>query len=147
MTLRHVRTPFPVWSRLYYLPPSDVENVQKENDNVSCRLCQNCGDPSCGLQQHKVNFAVLQTSCHACENEELNKDSICCKCCVRCDICSQMQKWKFVRPPCPKTCGQRELIFPGERAAEEFCSYVTQPFLDWFKFLPMKLAKIPIHSV
>ena len=105
------------------------ECTKKERQCASCRLCQNCCDPSCGLQQHKVNFAVLQTSCHACENEELNKDSTCSKCGVRCNICSKMKKSEFVRPPCPDTCGHRELIFRGERTAEQFCRYVTQPYL------------------
>ena len=112
--------------------PSSIrcrECAKKERQCASCRLCQNCHDSSCGLQQHKVNFAVLQTSCHACEKEELNKDSTCEKCGVRCDICSQMKKSKFVRPPCPDTCGHREQIFQGERTAEQFCRYVTQPHL------------------
>ncbi|XP_034302591.2 uncharacterized protein [Magallana gigas] len=38
-----------------------------------------------------------------------------------------MKKIKFVRSPCPDTCGHRELIFRGEDAAQRFCAYVTQP--------------------
>lgn len=103
--------------------------VKKERPCVSCRLCQHCEDPSCGLQQHKVNFAVLQTSCHACEKKELKKDSTCDECGARCNKCSKMKKSKFVGPPCPGTCGHREQIFRGERTAEQFCHYVCQPHI------------------
>jgi hypothetical protein len=40
-----------------------------------------------------------------------------------------MKKSKFVSPPCPETCGQRELIFRGEDTAQRFCAYVTQPHM------------------
>lgn len=46
------------------------ECVKKERQCASCRLWKNCQDPSCGLQQHKVNFAVLQTSCDSCEKNK-----------------------------------------------------------------------------
>lgn len=49
------------------------ECAKKERQCASCRMCQNCRDPSCGLQQHKVYFAVLQTSCHACEKKRIEK--------------------------------------------------------------------------
>lgn len=40
-----------------------------------------------------------------------------------------MKKSKFVRPPYLDTCGYRELIFQGENAAEQFCAYITQPYV------------------
>lgn len=105
------------------------ECAKEERQCAHCRLCKNCQDPSCGLQQHKVNFAVLQTSCATCEKKKLEKDSKCDQCGSRCSVCSKMKKSKFVRPPCPETCGQRELIFRGEDTAQRFCMYVTQPHM------------------
>ncbi|KAK3105044.1 hypothetical protein FSP39_015966 [Pinctada imbricata] len=103
------------------------ECTKKERQCASCRLCLYCKDPSCGLQQHKVNFSVLQTSCPSCEKDELIKDSKCSHCGTRCTRCSQMKKSEFVHPPCSDTCGHRELIFRGENATQQFCAYVTQP--------------------
>lgn len=65
------------------------ECAHKEHQCANCRLCRHCQDPSCGLVQHKVNFAVLQTSCHHCENEELKEDSKCSG--KRCASCSKMK--------------------------------------------------------
>lgn len=101
------------------------ECAPKGHQCANCRLCRHCQDPSCGLAQHKVNFALLQTSCYDCENKDLTEDSKCSKCGVRCARCSKMKKLKFVGPPCPDSCGHRERIFRGEAAAQEFCSYVT----------------------
>lgn len=67
------------------------ECAPKGHQCVNCRLCQ---DPSCGLAQHKVNFALLQTSCYDCENKDLTEDSKCSKCGVRCARCSKMKKIK-----------------------------------------------------
>lgn len=99
--------------------------VKKQRQCLDCRLCKNCRDPSCGLQQHKVNFAVLQTSCHMCEKEELVDDATCSCCGTRCFKCSRTYKGEYVNPPCPDTCGKREVVFSGDDAAERFCYFVT----------------------
>lgn len=65
------------------------ECVKEERQCSDCRLCQKCRDPSCGLQQHKVNFAVLQTACHQCEERELEEGSTCSNCETRCQTCSK----------------------------------------------------------
>ncbi|XP_065934895.1 uncharacterized protein [Magallana gigas] len=114
-------------------------------------------DPSCGLQQHKVNFAVLQTTCHSCEKEKLEKDSKCSECGLRCANCCQMKKSKFIRPPCSDTCGHRELIFRGEHAAQQSCAYVTQPHMkntiliahnaNSFDLYPILEVLIDRHSI
>lgn len=105
------------------------ECTKEERQCTSWRPCRNCHDPSCGLQQHKVNFAVLQMSCHVWEKKDLNKDCTCNKCGVRCAICSQMKKSKCVYSPCADTCGHLELIFRGEKTAEQVCDYIIQSHL------------------
>lgn len=50
-----------------------------------CRLCKNCDQSWCGLEEHKVTFAVLQSSCKKCENEEMTEHSKCDVCGSRCD--------------------------------------------------------------
>ena len=85
--------------------------VKKERQCVDCRLCQNCRDPSCGLQQHKVNFAVLQTTCHKYKKRELVEDAACSYCGTRREHCSRTHKGEYVNPPCPDTCGKREVVF------------------------------------
>ena len=100
--------------------------VKEPRQCVNCRLCQNCRDPSCGLMQHKVNFAVLQSTCHQCEKEELVEDATCSHCGTRCGKCSRTLKGEYVSPPCQDTCGKRELVFSGDYAAEHFCAYVTR---------------------
>lgn len=99
--------------------------VREEQRCLDCKLCQHCRDPSCGLQQHKVNFAVLQTTCHKCEDEELKEGVTCSNCGNRCIKCSKTQKGECVSPPCHTTCGKREIVFSGDEAAEQFCAYVT----------------------
>ncbi|KAK3104527.1 hypothetical protein FSP39_004180, partial [Pinctada imbricata] len=54
--------------------------VRKVTQCDSCKVCKNCGENTCGLQQHEVNFAVLQTSCDFCKDEELTSDSKCTNC-------------------------------------------------------------------
>lgn len=45
------------------------------------------------------------------------------------DALKWKKKSKFVRPPCLDTCGYGELIFRGEDAAQQFCAYITQPYV------------------
>nr|XP_034315847.1 uncharacterized protein LOC117685524 [Crassostrea gigas] len=99
--------------------------VKEPRQCVNCKLCQNCRDPSCGLMQHKVNFAVLQSTCHQCEKEELVEGATCSHCGTRCGSCSRTLKGEYVSPPCQDTCGKRELVFSGDYTAEHFCAYVT----------------------
>lgn len=91
------------------------ECVKEKHQCLNCRLCQNCRDPSCGLQQHKVNFAVLQTACHKCEKKELVEGSTCTHCGSRCGKCLRTHKGKYVFPPCSDTCGKRTSFFRGQR--------------------------------
>lgn len=97
-----------------------------QNQCSNCRQCQNCHDPSCGLLQHIINFVVMQTTCNQCEMKELTPDSKCSNCGIRCSQCSKMKNSKFVIPPCPNTCGTRELLFKGNDSIKGFCSYITQ---------------------
>ena len=39
--------------------------------------------------------------------------------------CSRTEKGEYVNPPCPDTCGKREVVFSGDDAAEQFCGFVT----------------------
>ena len=99
----------------------------KSNRCAKCILCQNCQESSCGMNQHRVNFAVIQTSCKVCENKELTPESRCGICGKRCHKCGKMnKKGEFEKSPCPDTCGFRESIFRGDDAAVQFCSYITQ---------------------
>lgn len=68
---------------------------------------------------------MLQTSCHMCEKEELVDDATCSCCGTRCFKCSRTYKGEYVNPPCPDTCGKREVVFSGDDAAERFCYFVT----------------------
>lgn len=40
-------------------------------------------------------------------------------------MCSKTHKGEFTEPPCPDLCGKRELVFSGDDAAVQFCTYVT----------------------
>lgn len=81
----------------------------------------------CGLNQHVVNFAVLQTSCSSCQDKELEPKSKCDICGNRCNICSKKDKRKqYIYPPCTGSCGFREHIFKGDNAASQFCSHILR---------------------
>ena len=69
---------------------------------------------------------MLQTACHVCQDEELTEGATCANCGSRCGRCSQMRQGEFLFSPCPDSCGKRELVFSGDDAAEQFCSYVTR---------------------
>lgn len=59
-----------------------------------CRTCVHCRQSWCGLNQHVVNLAVLQTSCSSCQDKELEPKSKCDICGNRCNICSKKDKRK-----------------------------------------------------
>lgn len=88
-----------------------------------CRTCVNCNQPCCGLQEHKVNFAVLQSTCDRCKDEELKEESRCLTCGSRCDKCREF-KTNVTVLPCEDSCGYRQRVFEGSDVPTEFCSHV-----------------------
>jgi len=88
-----------------------------------CRICVNCTESWCGLEEHKVNFAILQSTCKKCMNEELSRDSKCNICGSRCEKC-RMEKPNVKLPPCEETCGYRERLFKGNDTVAKFCDHI-----------------------
>lgn len=88
-----------------------------------CRTCVNCNESWCGLQEHKVNFAILQSTCDRCKDEELKEESRCLTCGSRCDKCREFKKNVSVLP-CEDSCGYRQRVFEGCDVPAEFCSHV-----------------------
>ena len=67
---------------------------------------------------HVPNFAVIQTVCQVCENEDLTDDSVCQSCGDRCLKCD---KWdsksgEFAKKAC-NGCGKRQIVFKGENTS------------------------------
>ena len=89
-----------------------------------CKLCQNCQKSWCGSNEHRVNFVCMQTACNLCKDQKITDDPKCTNCGVRCSSCCQMDGSKFKKDPCPSTCGFRERLFKGTRAAVSFCETV-----------------------
>lgn len=56
---------------------------------------------------------MCQTACYKCEKEDLNPNNTCSYCGDRCGSCSKVDKKnkKYVSPPCPGRCGNRERVF------------------------------------
>ena len=66
----------------------------------------------------------MQTACNLCKDQKITDDPKCTNCGVRCSSCCQMDGSKFKKDPCPSTCGFRERLFKGTRAAVSFCETV-----------------------
>ena len=114
----------------------------------SCKLCQKCNETTCGLFQHKVNFAVLQTSCDLCQSEDLSPDSTCFYCGKRCYKCGKKDKsGEFERCPCPDTCGHREIIFKGEDTMSQFCTFITQEYCSNYILLAHNAKSFDLYPV
>ena len=101
------------------------------NDKIepcsSCRTCVRCRQSWCGLYQHVVNFAVLQSACSSCLDIEMTPESKCDNCGKRCPTCCKKGKGdKYIKSPCGATCGFREQVFSGDDAASQFCAYIMQ---------------------
>ncbi|CAG2242132.1 unnamed protein product [Mytilus edulis] len=92
----------------------------------TCKICENCNQSWCGLAEHKVNYAVLQSTCVICENVELTADSKCNTCGSRCDKCRIFKK-NTTTLPCESSCGYRQRVFKGEDVPYEFCSQIMTP--------------------
>lgn len=89
----------------------------------SCKTCTNCQQSWCGLNEHKVNFAVLQSTSTSCENEDLKVDSKCHICGSRCEWCRIVKKNKKITP-CVDSCSFRQRVFRGNNVPYEFCSHI-----------------------
>lgn len=91
-----------------------------------CKICINCHQSWCGLEEHKVNFAVLQSTCTSCENAELTVDSKCHVCGSRCEKCRIVKRNTKILP-CENGCGYRQRVFRGDDVPYEFCSHIMTP--------------------
>lgn len=91
-----------------------------------CRLCDNCDQSWCGLEEHKVNFAILQSTCVKCEQHVLTEDAKCNFCGSRCETCRTVKKNAVVLP-CEDTCGYRQRVFKGIDVPSQFCSHIMTP--------------------
>ncbi|CAC5406995.1 unnamed protein product [Mytilus coruscus] len=109
-----------------YVPRGGEVKYNLETRCEKCRLRVKCDQSWCGLTEHKVNFAVLQSSCVKCQNEELTKDSKCNSCGSRCDTCSVLRK-KLIPLPCENRCGFRQRVFRGKDVPQQFCSHIMTP--------------------
>ncbi|CAC5412403.1 unnamed protein product [Mytilus coruscus] len=109
-----------------YVPRGGEVKYNLETRCEKCRLRVKCDQSWCGLTEHKVNFAVLQSSCVKCQNEELTKDSKCNSCGSRCDTCSVLRK-KLIPLPCENRCGFRQRVFRGKDVPQQFCSHIKTP--------------------
>lgn len=67
-----------------YVPNTPCDGCTSETRCNKCRLCINCKESSCGLDEHKVNFAVLQSTCEKCIDYNLDETSQCQICGSRC---------------------------------------------------------------
>lgn len=97
-----------------YAPQLVVDCSRCQDQTCSdCRLCQHCQKSHCGRAKHSFVLAVCQTACYKCEKEDLNPNSTCSYCGDRCGSCSKVDKKskKYVSPPCPGRCGNRERVF------------------------------------
>lgn len=99
-----------------------------ETGCTKCRTCSNCHESWCGLPEHRVNYAVLQSTCEKCgldkdRDAELNEESKCSVCGSRCEKC-RIYKEKTVVLPCPDTCGYRQRTFRGENVPADFCNHI-----------------------
>ena len=98
---------------------------------TKCRICRNCSETTCGLYEHKVFYAVLQSTCEKCganeEDDEVTPQSRCSTCGSRCKKC-RIFKEKEPVMPCPLTCGFRQRIFSGTDVPSQFCSHIMTPY-------------------
>lgn len=69
-----------------------TEMCNRESRCNKCRKCVHCGESLCGLEEHQVNFAVLQSACDKCINEELTSEAKCQCCDSRCVKCNVVKK-------------------------------------------------------
>ena len=99
--------------------------VTDENQCLSCRLCLNCFQTTCGLPAHCPNYVVAQKTCNKCELEPIEEG--CGNCGNRCEYCSVIDQTNkcFKRRPCSNgICGSREICFEGNDTALKFGRYV-----------------------
>jgi len=94
-----------------------------------CRICSNCRQSWCGLEEHKVNYAVLQSTCVKCMEEPLTQDSKCAICGSRCARCRVVKK-NAVVPPCNDGCGFRQRVFRSRDAVVQFCDHIMNSSLQ-----------------
>ncbi|CAC5421905.1 unnamed protein product [Mytilus coruscus] len=110
-----------------YVPgqPCEKECTPKTRCD-KCKICINCHQSWCGLEEHKVNFAVLQSTCTRREHEELTVDSKCHVCGSRCEKCRIVKRNTKILP-CEHGCDYRQRVFRGEDVPYEFCSHIMTP--------------------
>ncbi|KAK3100662.1 hypothetical protein FSP39_023320 [Pinctada imbricata] len=114
----------------------------------SCKRCTKCGENTCGLYQHLVNFAVLQTSCDLCQDDDVTPESKCINCGRRCQTCGKRDKsGEFERWPCTDTCGHRETIFKGDETMTQFCDYITQEHFTNYTLLAHNAKSFDLYPV
>lgn len=107
-----------------YMPAEPCKNeCTLESRCNKCRFCIPCRKSWCGLEEHKVNFAVLQSTCDKCMDEELTERSKCQWCGSRCDKCRAFRKNRVVLP-CKESCGYRQRVFSGNDVPTKFCSHI-----------------------
>jgi G:T-mismatch repair DNA endonuclease (very short patch repair protein) len=90
-----------------------------------CNVCVNCCDSLCGKLMHKPCLVVAQTVCDTCKHNPFTADAKCKNCGSRCEICHVLNKGEkgSIPPPC-STCGDRQTIFSGKNAGENFSSWL-----------------------
>lgn len=109
-------------------PQPDCQDCNHETQCQKCRLCTNCKRSYCGYNRHIPNYAVSQTVCDKCKNDEFSSDSMCDYCGDRCTLCCGRGPTGFIKPPCQNgKCGQREKIFQGFNTAFEFSQWLISP--------------------
>ena len=96
---------------------------------VDCKLCVNCKSDQCALMEHIANYVVAQSVCDTCVDMPLESESKCDECGSRCFLCNifDKKKKKYKYPPCPETCGHREVVFKGANTSERFASWLCSP--------------------
>jgi hypothetical protein len=92
----------------------------------SCSICVNCEDSLCGKFVHRPCLVVAHTQCNICQNNPFTPDATCNSCGSRCEQCHVLKKDEtgVIPTPCKGTCGNREAIFSGKNAGEDFASWL-----------------------
>ena len=101
------------------LPIPGCDNCLPTHTCSKCSKCKNCDKSWCGMPEHRVNYCISLKTCENCMNDEIQPESRCSVCGNRCKKCKDTAS-----PPCPATCGRREMIFKGSNTLTDFGQYL-----------------------
>ena len=109
-----------------YLKPEPCKShAQSQSGCAKCSLCSHCGNTWCGKFKHIPNYAIAQTVCGLCIKSDLSKTSTCKGCGMRCKKCQVKDKYgKYVKDPCPDTCGYQERVFRNGNTADQLAEWI-----------------------